>query len=649
MNRSKRILSSLQLRKSPFYPQLSGAPSFNHQVTRHFYLPPSLTTTYCSTPCCPFTTSSALSVSQTLFFSSTPENFVDIILSNDWSKQLENDLGKLDFTLKHEAVMYLLKKLDKEPRKAGDFLKWVVKQKGFQPSSSMYSLMLRIYANRDSMKDFWTIIKEMKENGFYIDEETYKSIHSIFRNLKMETDATALRHFYGRMIKDNAMGDLVKDVCGLITKQEWGVEVERQLGDMKLVVSDNFVLRVLKEIREVRYPLKAFSFFKWVARDLGFQHNTVTYNGILRVLCREESIEEFWGVVKEMKSLGFEIDLDTYIKISRHFQKIKMLKDAVELYELMMDGQFKPSLGECNILLRSIAQSHPSNLDLIFRVVEKFEAAGHSRSKIIYDVIHRCYTTLGRFEEAEKVTEAMRDSGFEPDNITYSQLIYGLCKVRRLEEASKVIDVMEECGCIPDIKTWTVLIQGHCFAGEVDKALFCFAKMMERNVDTDADLLDVLLNGFISQRRVFGAYQLLTELVSKFQMRPWQATYKLIIQKLLGERKLEEALDLLRRMKKHNYPPFPEPFHRYISKSGTVEDAVEFLKTLSVKDYPSVSAYQHVFRSFFAEGRHSEAKDLLYKCPHHIRQHPAICGLFGSSNSNSGKVKRFSQESSTSA
>ncbi|KAH0704814.1 pentatricopeptide repeat-containing protein At3g48250, chloroplastic [Solanum tuberosum] len=641
MNHGKRILSSLRLRNSLFFTQLSRAPSSNHQVTQHLNLSPSLLTQI-------YTSTSILGASQNVFFSSKTESFVDIILSNDWSKQLEKDLGKNDLPVTHEAVMYLLKKLDKEPQKAGDFLKWVVKQNGFKPSSSMYSLMLRIYANRDSMKDFWTTIKEMKENGFYIDEETYKSIHSIFRNLKMETDATALKHFYGRMIKDNAMGDVAKDVSELITKHEWGVEVERQLGEMKLPVSDNFVLRVLKELREIGYPLKAFSFFKWVARNLDFQHTTITYNGILRVLCREESIEEFWGVVKEMMSLGFEIDLDTYIKISRHFQKIKMLKDAVELYELMMDGQFKPSLGECNILLRSIAQSHPSDLDLLFRVVEKFEAAGHSRSKIIYDVIHRCLTNLGRFEEAEKITEAMRDAGFEPDNITYSQLIYGLCKVRRLEEASKVIDVMEECGCIPDIKTWTVLIQGHCFAGEVDKALFCFAKMMERNVDTDADLLDVLLNGFLSQRRVFGAYQLLTELVNKFQMRPWQATYKLVIQKLLGERKFEEALDLLRRMKKHNYPPFPEPFLQYISKSGTVEDAVEFLKALSVKDYPSVSAYQHVFQSFFAEGRHSEAKDLLYKCPHHIRQHPAICGLFGSSNSNSGKVKRFPRQSSTS-
>lgn len=641
MNHGKRILSSLRLRNSLFFTQLSRATSSNHQVTQHLYLSPSLLTQI-------YTSTSILGSSQNVFFSSKTESFVDIILSNDWSKQLEKDLGKNDFPVTHEAVMYLLKKLDKEPRKAGDFLKWVVKQKGFKPSSSMYSLMLRIYANRDSMKDFWTTIKEMKENGFYIDEETYKSIYSIFRNLKMETDATALKHFYGRMIKDNAMGDVAKDVSELITKQEWGVEVERQLGEMKLSVSDNFVLRVLKELREVGNPLKAFSFFKWVARNLDFQHSTVTYNGILRVLCREESIEEFWGVVKEMMSLGFEIDLDTYIKISRHFQKIKMLKDAVELYELMMDGQFKPSLGECNILLRSIAQSYSSDLDLLFRVVEKFEAAGHSRSKIIYDVIHRCLTNLGRFEEAEKITEAMRDAGFEPDNITYSQLIYGLCKVRRLEEASKVIDVMEECGCIPDIKTWTVLIQGHCFAGEVDKALFCFAKMMEKNVDTDADLLDVLLNGFLSQRRVFGAYQLLTELVNKFQMRPWQATYKLVIQKLLGERKFEEALDLLRRMKKHNYPPFPEPFLQYISKSGTVEDAVEFLKALSVKDYPSVSAYQHVFQSFFAEGRHSEAKDLLYKCPYHIRQHPAICGLFSSSNSNSGKAKRFSRQSSTS-
>ncbi|KAG8378778.1 hypothetical protein BUALT_Bualt07G0020400 [Buddleja alternifolia] len=528
--------------------------------------------------------------------------------------------------------MYVLKKLSKDPNKASSFFKWAVEKNGFQPSSSIYSLMLRIYADKDFLKEFWVTIKEMRDKGYYVDEETYKTIFTGFRGLKMENEATALRHFYERLLKDNAMEDKVREVVDVIKVGEWGEELEGKLGSMKIIVSDNFVLRVFKELRGKGYPVKAFRFFKWVEESSGYDHNSVTYNGILRVLCWEESIDEFWSVMEMMKYAGFELDLDTYIKVTRQFQKIKLLGDAVKLYEHMMDSSFKPSVNECNLLLRTIATYHNPDLDLVYRVVNKFEAGGHSFSKHIYDGIHRCLTSLGKFDEAEEIVEKMKNAGYEPDNITYSQLVFGLCKAKKFDEASKVLDVMEEHGCTPDIKTWTILIKGHCAASEMDKALLCFAKMVEKGFDADADLLDVLINGFLSESRTVGAYKLLIELVTKVRLRPWQSTYKNLIQKLLGERKLEEAMELLRLMKKQNYPPFPEPFVQYISRFGSVEDAWEFLTALSVKEYPTISAYQHVFKSFFDEGRHSEAKDLLFKCPHHIRKHPAVCSLFGSAN-----------------
>ncbi|KAK6123557.1 hypothetical protein DH2020_042705 [Rehmannia glutinosa] len=623
MNKAKRILTHCRLANSICSPQPSRTHTIHKQVTHfaHFstFLPAKIHTSI-----------NFNAHNQRLFFSSEPESLLDIFSSSDWDKKLDKELEGSNLALTHETVMYILKKLSKDPKKVSTFFKWAVEKNGFEPSPSIYSLVLRIYANKDFLKEFWVAIKEMKEKGYYIDEETYKTIFAMFRGSKMENEATALRHFYERLIKENTMEDIVKEVVDVVKSAEWGEHVESKLGEMKIRVSDNLVLRVFKELRGKGHPVKAFRFFKWVEKSLGFKHNSVTYNGILRILCWEESISEFWNVLEEMKSVGFELDIDTYIKVSRQLQKNKMFEDAVKLYEHMMDSSFKPSFSECNFLLRTIATKNTPDLDLVYRVVKKFEAAGHSFSKNIYDGIHRSLTSLGKFDEAEKIVETMKTAGYEPDNITYSQLVFGLCKLRRFDEASKVLDLMEEQGCIPDIKTWTILIKGHCAANEIDKALFYFAKMMEKSFDPDADLLDVLINGFLSQSRTVGAYTLLVELVQKARLRPWQSTYKNLIQKLLRERKLEEAMELLRLMKKHNYPPFPEPFVEYISKSGSVEDAWEFLMALSVKEYPTVSAYQHVFKSFFDEGRHSEAKDLLYKCPHHIRKHPAVCSLFGS-------------------
>lgn len=563
-----------------------------------------------------------------MFFSSKPEPILELVASKDWSKELEQELFDTKPELTYGTVIYVLKRLDKDPFKAFKFFIWVVDKIGFEPSSAIYSLLLQILASNKLMKEFWIVVTKMKEQGFIIDGDTYKTILLGFVNDRMSNEATAFKHFFSSMIQNNAMDSVVKEVVDVVMGSEWSDEVEKRLLDIKISVSNDFVVRVLKKLRQS--PLKAVRVFKWFNEGCAWKHNVVTYNALVRVLGRHDSISEFWNMVNEMKNEGHDIDIDTYVKILRRFQKIKMLEDAVKLYEHMMDGPYKPSINDCSLLLRSISASRNPDMELVFRVSKKYEEAGHSLSKSFYDGIHRSLTSVGRFEEAEEIMEAMRKGGHEPDNITYSQMMYGLGKAGRLEEACKVIDIMEANGCAPDLKTWTILIQGHCAAGAVDKALFYFAKMMENDLDADADLLDILVKGFLNQNKISGAYKLLVELVQNLRLSPWQATFKNLIDKLLGEKKIEEALDLLKLMKKHNHPPYPEPFNKYISKYGTVENALDFFKALSSKDYPAVSAYQLMFQSLFQEGRYSEAKDLLYKCPLHVRKHKAICSLFGS-------------------
>ncbi|KAJ8752017.1 hypothetical protein K2173_001043 [Erythroxylum novogranatense] len=617
MHRSGTILAFLRLLTKVSRPPLHGFT----QVPHFWPLSP------CSVPN-QFGRYYVWNIHQKFCFSSKPNLVVDLLSINEWSPELKNELENLSPTVNHEIVVYVLKKLDKDPEKTWDFFTWASQRDGFRASSHLYSLLLRILVRKDSMKKFWIALTKMKEEGFYIDEETYLTILGILKNEKMINDSVALSHFYKRMLQENAMEGVVKNVVNSILEVEWSNEVEQKLRDMGIVLTDNFVIKVTKELRH--FPLKALKFFNWIGSCENYEHSTVTYNAFARILGRSDSIEEFWGIIKEMKSAGHDMDIDTYIKISRQFQKSRLMENAVKLYEFMMDGPFKPSVQDCSILLRSISVGDNPNLDLVFRVANKCEAAGIDLSKAVYDGIHRSLTSAGEFDKAEEIIKVMRNAGFEPDNITYSQLIFGFCKARRLEEARKFLDNMEADGCIPDVKTWTVLIQGHFASNQFDQALMSFAKMMERNYTADADLAEVMLNGFLGQKRIDSAYTFLVEMINKIELRPWQSTYKLLIGKLIEVRKLEEAMNLLQLMKKHGYPPFAEPIVQHIAKFGTVEDANSFLKALSVKQCPSVTAYLHVFKSFFQEGRHSEAKDLLYKCPYHVRKHDEICKLFGS-------------------
>ncbi|KAK9108227.1 hypothetical protein Syun_024238 [Stephania yunnanensis] len=635
MKRAKPIMASLRLLKSHHLARHSTTRSLHFQVTRLPHYPHCFSSLYANHTCC---SCDSLSTHKNMHFSTRPSSLLDLIVANEWSQDLEKEVHKLCPRPTHETVMYILKKLEKTPLKALDFFNWVRDRDGFDSSSGLYGLVLRILGRKETMKEFWVVIKRMCDEGYELDKETFLTIVSVFGKEKMASDAVALTQLYNKMVQDSATDVAVKGVVDAVLGSDWNDEVEKKLGEIELSLTDNSMVKILRDLKG--HPLKALGFFRWVSEHLGFKNNVITYNAIARILGREETIEKFWEMIEEMKSAGHDMDIDTYIKLSRQFQKNKMIEDAVKLYEFMLDGPYKPSVQDCSALLRKISLSTTPDLNLVFRVVKKYEATGHSLSKAVYDGIHRSLTSVGRFDEAEKILDNMKNAGYEPDNITYSQLVYGLCKARRFDEACKVMDEMETIGCVPDIKTWTILIQGHCYAGEVDEALKCFTKMLEKNCDADADLLEVLVSALCSKRRVDGAYTLLIEMVKKARLRPWQATFKDLISKLLGERKLDEALNLLRMMKKHNFPPFAEPFVEYISKSGTVDDAKEFLSALTVKQYPSSSAYAHILQSFIREGRQSEAQDLLYKCPHHIRNHSDIVKLFGSSKISSSNQKK---------
>lgn len=565
---------------------------------------------------------------QLLFFSSKPESFINLVLSNDWSEEIENELEKSNPKLTHESIVYVLMKLSKDLRKAFDFFKWVRDRKGFEPSSVLYNLLLRISVGKNSMDQFWVVARELRGKGFCIDKRTNLAIHGTLKQEKLDQDKKAWTVFYDRMSQDDAKNHLAKDVIHVILGSDWTEELERMLKELKFPLSDNFLLMVLKELWP--HPIKALQFFNWVSHCQGYEHNTITYNEMAKVLAQHETMGNFWELVKRMRSEGYEIDTDTYVKISRRLRN----GDAVELFEFMMDGPYKPSIQDCILLLKNLSIDLNPDMNLVFRVVNKYKEAGNSLTKAIYDGIHRSSCKVGRLDEAHKIVEDMRNAGYKPDNLTFSQEIHGLCKLKRFEEALKVLELMEVEGCIPDIKTWTILIQGYCSAGLVDEALLCFGKMMDKNIDPDADLLQVFINGFLSENKLFGAQTFLIKMVQKGNLKPWQATYKLMIEKLLEAGKLKEALDLLGMMKKHKYPPYPEPFVQYISKSGTVEDAKEFLDALPLKGSPSNSAYVHVITSFFHEGRHSEAKDLLYKSPRGVRIRKEICNLFGSAESS---------------
>jgi pentatricopeptide repeat protein len=527
-----------------------------------------------------------------------------------------------------ESVLYNLSSLSKDPSRALAFFRSSVAA-GHPVGSAAYNLMLRTLASQpsSSQSHFWTFLRDMQDAGHSVDEGTYLAALSSFKKANLTADYASLTAYLTKAREEAKTATPISSAAEAVREHD-GSDLHSKLEAIHLPLTETAVAKVLSKLKD--YPIRALAFFRWAGRQNGYAHGSVAYNAMARVLGREESIREFWELIQEMKAAGMHVDIDTYVKLSRNFQKRHMLREAVELYELMMDGPFKPSQNDGPLIIRRISLGPSPDLELVNRVVSKFETVWEVKTKELFDGVHRALTSNGRFCEAAEIVQRMKDEGHKPDNITYSQLVFGLCRVNRLEDARNVLDEMEAEGCIPDLKTWTILIQGHCEAGDVDRALQFLTEMIEKNLEADANLLDVIVKGLCSQDKIDAAYALFVEMVDKAHLKPWRATYKDLIGELLRFKKLEEALALLRSMKARKFPPYVDPFPSCIAKYGTFEDGREFLKALTMNNSPSHTAYLHVFKSLFEEARYSEAQDLLYKCPAHIRRHPDITNLFES-------------------
>ncbi|KAF6137140.1 hypothetical protein GIB67_030904 [Kingdonia uniflora] len=158
------------------------------------------------------------------------------------------------------------------------------------------------------------------------------------------------------------------------------------------------------------------------------------------------SSKEFWRLVKEMKSMGYDIDMDTYTKLLKNFIRSSKRKDAVELYKLMIDSPYKPPIEDFCKLLGKILFHVTPDLLLTDRVIKKFKEAGNSLTKAENDMIYMSFISAREFVEADKVLKTMRSIGYPPDSTIFSQIVFGLCKAWRAEEACNKMNEMEAQG-----------------------------------------------------------------------------------------------------------------------------------------------------------------------------------------------------------
>ncbi|GAV60065.1 PPR domain-containing protein [Cephalotus follicularis] len=556
------------------------------------------------------------------------ENFRDL---NDIKREL--DLNGVVFT--HETVLNVLRNLDSSPDVARRFFDWVSENDNERLSSKSYNLMLRILGVNGFLKEFWDLVHVMKKKGFGVSGYVRDQVKEKFEKEGCKSDLERLSGIFATGSTDNSIEKISSRISKIVKSGVWGDDVEKQILELNVVFSSDLVKMILQNLGTE--TAKALIFFRWIEEGRKFKHDEQSYNAMARVLGREDCIERFWKVVDEMRNHGHEMEIETYVKVLGRFVKRKMIKDAVDLYEFAMVGKNKPSVSCCIFLLRKIVVGKKLDMGLFSRVVRIYTGSGNALTDSMLDAVLKSLTSVGRLGDCTTVLKEMEEGGLVTSNSLQGKIAFRLCSSGKKDKASELVDYLEASGSTLGYKTWASLVEGHCVAGDLEKASDYFLKMVEKEGASCAGYaFELLIDAYCRKNRVIDACKLLHNYVRDNQLKPWNTTYKLLIKKLLVQGGFEDALNLLGLMKDHGFPPYVDPFIEYVSKSGTSDHAIDFLKAMTSKRFPSTSVVLRMFEAFFQAGRCSIAQDVLSKCPGYIRNHADVLNLFCSMNSSKG-------------
>ncbi|CAN8260645.1 unnamed protein product [Cochlearia groenlandica] len=559
---------------------------------------------------------------------------IDIFSRFTSKEDITKELDSNGIVISHDLALKSLRSLESRPDVAKSFFQWVLEASPRKLSSKSYNTMLRIFGVNGLVDEFWMLVDDMKKKGHGVSANVRDKVGEKFRKDGLENDLNRLKGLFSSGSMDNSTDKVCNRVCKIVMKEQWSADIEKQLRGLNLEFNSDLVKMVVEKL-DVE-PRKALLFFRWSDESDSFKHDEKTYNAMARVLGKEKFLDRFQNLIEEMRSLGYEMEMETYVRVSARFCQTKMVKEAVELFEFAMAGSNTPTAHCCSLLLKKIVASKKLDMDLFSRTVKAYTGHGSVMTDSMLQSVLKSLRNVDRFGESNEVLKAMKEGGYTPNGDLQSVIASGLSRKGKKDEANELVEFMESSGNHLDDKAMASLVEGHCEAKDLEEASKCFKKMISKKEVSYADYaFEKLVLAYCNMFQARDAYKLFTELVRQDQLKPWHSTYKIMARNLLMKKVardggFEEALSLIPLMRNQGFPPFVDPFIDYLSNSGTGAEAFAFLKALTSKKFPSNLMVVRIFEAMLKSSRHSEAHDLLSLCPSYIRRNADVLALFSS-------------------
>ncbi|KAL5998149.1 hypothetical protein ACLOJK_009085 [Asimina triloba] len=220
-------------------------------------------------------------------------------------------------------------------------------------------------------------------------------------------------------------------------------------------------------------------------------------------------------------------------------------------------------------------------------------------------------------DEAMKVLDKMIVEGgaARPDIITFNTVIDGLCKVGRQEEGLVLVEKMRsQLGCSPNAVTYNCLIDGFCKAGAMENSEELFCQMMEEGVQPNAITLNTIVDGMCRQGRISSALEFFNDMCTK-GVKGNVVTYSTLIGAFLHVNNVSKAMELFDEMLRVGSSPDAITYFTLISglsQAGRLEEACSVASSMQKAGFHlDVVSYNNLISGLCRKNRLDKAYEML--------------------------------------
>ncbi|XP_020267359.1 pentatricopeptide repeat-containing protein At3g04760, chloroplastic-like [Asparagus officinalis] len=374
------------------------------------------------------------------------------------------------------------------PREARVVFKEIITS-GISPNVSSYNILVKMYCRSRQLDLAYKVIESMMKCGYKPDSTTYSILIMGICQVGRVDEAWNIFEY---MVKNNCSPTahtytpIVHSYCleGKIQDAKIVLDIMEDSGCPPSFVTYNVLIDGLCKVGDfdaVKEIIKESELKEW-------KPNSTTYTVYMNGLCKGGKLKEAIDVLETMRAKGLEptdVSLGIYIDClccdSRIWEAKCVLDESTELKLCVGVISYNTLMARLSEIGRWLEV-----LNLFTNMLKKGIAPNTRTFNIVIN-------SLGKGGKLLKAKFMFNSRRFVANNVTYNTLIHWCLQNGEIDEAQLLFSRMNVEKIDPDIITCTIMVVGLCKAKKFSEATNCFLGSLPGNFEKD------LVNGLIKK------------------------------------------------------------------------------------------------------------------------------------------------------